>query len=94
MTKYSRPLVVALALLALGASIAALYVHYRIIQDPTYTSFCDISARVSCSEVYQSRFSTLLGVPVAVFAGTWFEVTTSSGLRGKSAIGARSARRS
>ena len=43
MTKFARPLILALALLALGASLAALYVHYRIIKDPTYTSFCDIN---------------------------------------------------
>ena len=51
MTKFARPLIVALALLALGASLAALYVHYRIIKDPTYTSFCDINESVSCEAV-------------------------------------------
>ena len=51
--------------------MTAAYVHYQVLRDPLYTSFCDISARVSCSEVYQSRFSTFQGVPVAVFAGIW-----------------------
>ena len=72
MSKLSARLVLAFALLGLGASVAAAYVHYQILNDPLYTSFCDISARVSCSEVYQSRFSTLWGVPVALFAGIWF----------------------
>jgi len=47
MNKYARPLILILALAALAASIAALYVHYRIIKDPTYSSFCDISETVS-----------------------------------------------
>ena len=71
MTKYLRPLVIALALLALGASIAALYVHYRIIKDPTYTSFCDISETVSCEAVLESPYATVGGVPVAAGGVIW-----------------------
>jgi uncharacterized membrane protein/predicted DsbA family dithiol-disulfide isomerase len=71
MTKYARPLIVALALLALGASIAALYVHYRIIKDPTYTSFCDINATVSCEAVLESPYATVRGVPVAAGGVIW-----------------------
>src|SRR5258708_4882445 len=71
MTKYARPLIVALAVLALGASIAALYVHYRIIKDPTYTSFCDISATVSCEAVLESPYATVRGVPVAAGGAIW-----------------------
>ena len=36
-----------LAVLGLGASVAALYVHYRMLADPSYTSFCDVNATVS-----------------------------------------------
>jgi uncharacterized membrane protein/protein-disulfide isomerase len=71
MTKYARPLIVALALLALGASIAALYVHYRIIKDPTYTSFCDISETVSCEAVLESPYASVRGVPVAAGGVIW-----------------------
>jgi uncharacterized membrane protein/predicted DsbA family dithiol-disulfide isomerase len=71
MTKYARPLIVALALLALGASIAALYVHYRIIKDPTYTSFCDINTTVSCEAVLESPYATVRGVPVAAGGVIW-----------------------
>ena len=52
------------ALVGLGASVAAGYVHYRILFDPTYTSFCDVNATISCTQVYMSRFSTVQGVPV------------------------------
>jgi len=60
------------ALTGLVASAAAAYVHYQVLQNPLYTSFCDINATVSCTEVYQSRFGTLGGVPVSLFGGIWF----------------------
>ena len=47
----------------------AAYVHYHLLNDPHYTSFCDINATVSCTVVYLSRFSTVWGIPVAIFAG-------------------------
>jgi uncharacterized membrane protein/protein-disulfide isomerase len=72
MSKLSARLVLAFAIVGLGASVAAAYVHYQVLQDPLYTSFCDISATLSCTEVYQSRFGTLLGVPVSIFGGLWF----------------------
>jgi uncharacterized membrane protein/protein-disulfide isomerase len=71
MTKYARPLILALALLALCASIAALYVHYRILKDPTYTSFCDINETVSCEAVLESPYATVRRVPVAAGGVIW-----------------------
>src|SRR6195256_5726240 len=72
MTKRAALLALAFALVGLGASVAAAYVHYQVLQNPLYTSFCDINATVSCTEVYQSRFGTLWGVPVSIFGGFWF----------------------
>ena len=60
------------ALVGLGASIAAAYVHYHLIFDPTYTSFCDINTSVSCTEVYLSQYSTFRGIPVSIFGAIWF----------------------
>jgi uncharacterized membrane protein len=82
MTKYARPLIVALALLALGASIASLYVHYRIIKDPTYTSFCDINETVSCEAVLESAYATVRGVPVAVGGVIWSALVLLIAARG------------
>jgi len=62
------------AIVGLAASIAAAYVHYRLLFDPTYRSFCDVSSSISCTQVYMSRFSTFRGVPVAVFGALWFVV--------------------
>src|SRR5882672_1622888 len=82
MTKYARPLIVALALLALGASVAALYVHYRIIKDPTYTSFCDINETVSCEAVLESPYATVRGVPVAAGGVIWSTLVLLIAARG------------
>src|SRR5689334_3585200 len=64
------------ALVGLGVSVAAAYVHYHMLSDPTYTSFCDVSATVSCTAVYSSRFGTFRGIPVAVFGAIWFACAT------------------
>ena len=62
----------AFALLGLGASAASTWVHYRILNDPTYASFCDVNATLSCTEAYTSRFGAVGGVPVAVFGMLFF----------------------
>jgi uncharacterized membrane protein/protein-disulfide isomerase len=66
MSTLARRLLVACALLGLAASSAATYVHYNLIQNPDYSSFCDINATVSCKAAYLSRFGSFAGVPVAV----------------------------
>ena len=71
MNKYARPLILVLALVALGAATAALYVHYHMLKDPTYTSFCDINETVSCEAVLQSAYATVKGIPVATGGVIW-----------------------
>ncbi|MGH9219378.1 MAG: vitamin K epoxide reductase family protein [Vicinamibacterales bacterium] len=66
-------LMTAFALLGLGASTYSTWVHYRILNDPTYVeSACDVSATVNCTAVYSSRFGAFAGVPVAVFGTLFF----------------------
>lgn len=72
MSNTTARLALACALVGLGASGAAAYVHYRMFADPTYTSFCDVSATMSCTQVYASRFGTFQGVSVSVFGAIWF----------------------
>jgi uncharacterized membrane protein/protein-disulfide isomerase len=72
MTKSAARLALGCALVGLGASLAAAYVHYHLLVDPTYTSFCDVNATVSCTQVYLSRYSTFRGIPVALFGAIWF----------------------
>ena len=65
MTPLARKLLIVFALLGLGASSAATYVHYNLIHNPDYSSFCDINATVSCKAAYLSQYGSLAGVPVA-----------------------------
>jgi uncharacterized membrane protein/protein-disulfide isomerase len=63
-------------LIGLVASVAAAYVHYHLLRDPSYTSFCDVSSTFSCSQVYQSRFGSFAGVPVALVGVLYFALMT------------------
>ncbi len=62
------------AVVGLAVSGAAAYTHYHMLFDPSYRSFCDVNETISCTQVYQSRFSTVRGVPVAIFGVMWFAV--------------------
>jgi uncharacterized membrane protein len=78
------------AIVGFTAAALAAYVHYRLLYDPTYRSFCDVSSRISCTEVYMSRYSTFRGIPVAVFGGLWFVVAgllSVGGLRARDSVG-------
>src|SRR5439155_6428886 len=79
-----RAAVVALicAVVGLGASVAASYTHYHLLFDPTYRSFCDVSATIGCTQVSASRFSTFRGVPVAVFGALGFVAATLLSIAG------------
>jgi uncharacterized membrane protein/protein-disulfide isomerase len=73
------------ALVGLGASTAAAYTHYRLLADPSYTSFCDVNAAVSCTHAYMSQYGTFRGVPVALFGLLWFVVATLLAVTGMTA---------
>jgi len=64
------------AFVGLGAATAAAYVHYRVLADPTYLSFCDVNETLSCTQVYSSRFGSWQGISVAVFGAIWFAFAT------------------
>jgi uncharacterized membrane protein/protein-disulfide isomerase len=71
MTARARYALIAFSALALIASSAALYVHYRLLTDPTYSSFCDVNEAVSCTQVFQSEYGSMFGVPVAAGGAIW-----------------------
>jgi uncharacterized membrane protein len=71
MKQHARTLIIVFASLALAASVASLYVHYQLLADPSYTSFCDVSETVSCEAVLTSRYGSVFGVPVAVGGAVW-----------------------
>jgi uncharacterized membrane protein/thiol-disulfide isomerase/thioredoxin len=60
------------AILGLGASVTAAYVHHRLLTDPSYASFCDVNATFSCTTAYLSAYGTLAGVPTALLGVVYF----------------------
>jgi uncharacterized membrane protein/protein-disulfide isomerase len=60
------------AAIGLAAASASTWVHYRILNDPTYASFCDVNASFSCTVAYTSRFGSVAGVPVALLGVLFF----------------------
>ena len=90
MSSKSRTLLLVFALLGLAASGISTYVHYQLLTEPSYSSFCDVSAKVSCTEAYVSRYGSFLGVPVAVGGVIFFAiVAVLAGLAGRPSSPAR-----
>jgi uncharacterized membrane protein/protein-disulfide isomerase len=90
MSSKTRTLLVLFALTGLIASSISSYVHYQLLTDPSYSSFCDVNATVSCTQAYVSRYGSFLGVPVAVGGVIFFAlVALLSGLTGGPASPAR-----
>lgn len=75
MTGRARTWLLLFAVAGLGASLASTWVHLQILLDPFYVSVCDVNATVSCSQVYESRYGSFLGVPVALGGVIWFAGT-------------------
>jgi protein-disulfide isomerase/uncharacterized membrane protein len=63
------------ALLGLVASASSTYIHYRITQDPSYTSICSVNQVLNCESAYTSRYGTIRGVSVALVGLIWFSLT-------------------
>lgn len=72
MTNRHRTLLLAAAALGLGASAASSYVHFQLLTQPAYASFCDVNATVSCTGAYMSQYGSFLGVPVALLGLLFF----------------------
>lgn len=89
MSKSAARFALGCALVGLAASSAAAYVHYHLLFDPHYASFCDVNGTFNCSQVYLSRFGTAWGVPVALLGGIWFALATIlaiAGIAGPSSV--------
>ena len=89
MTRRAALFALLCSLVGLGASAAAAYTHYHLLYDPAYRSFCDVNETISCTQVYMSRFSTVRGIPVALFGATAFvaaALLSISGLTARPAV--------
>ncbi|MEO8522245.1 MAG: vitamin K epoxide reductase family protein [Acidobacteriota bacterium] len=90
MTTKSRMLLLVSAAFGLAAASASSVVHYRLLTNPGYTSFCDVNATVSCTQAYLSQYGSLFGVPVAIFGVLFFLlVLLLVGLGGRQASSVR-----
>src|SRR5688572_246994 len=90
MSSKSRTLLLAFALLGLGASIVSSYVHYQLLTNPGYSSFCDVNATVSCTDAYLSRYGNFMGVPVAIGGVIFFAIAAVlAGIAGSARSSAR-----
>jgi protein-disulfide isomerase/uncharacterized membrane protein len=56
------------ALVGVGISVASEVVHLRLTTDESYTSFCNVNAAVNCDVVLASRYASLAGVSLSVWA--------------------------
>jgi uncharacterized membrane protein len=90
MTSLSRKLLLAFGALGLGASSMSSYVHYKLLTDPSYTSFCDVNPALSCSHAYLSPYGSVWGVPVALAGVSFFVlVLLLAGMVGRATSAAR-----
>jgi uncharacterized membrane protein len=86
----TRTWLLTFAVLGLGASLTASYVHYHLLTDPGSTSFCDVNDTVSCTQAYLSRYGSMFGVPVALLGVLFFAVVLALvGLAGRQGSPAR-----
>ncbi|NOT24577.1 MAG: thioredoxin domain-containing protein [Acidobacteria bacterium] len=93
MKTHARTLIIGLAALGLAASVASLYVHYQILADPSYVSFCDVSETVSCESVLTSQYGKVFGIPVAVGGALWSALVLMLGVMGMKPAGSEKAGR-
>ena len=78
-------LLLAFSALGIGASAFSTYVHYQLLTNPAYVSFCDVNAHVSCTQAYTSQYGSFLGIPVAPIGLLYFVfVFLMAGLAGRS----------
>ena len=90
MTPTARKLILGFALLGLSVSTVASYVHYQLLTDASYTSFCDVNASVSCTQAYLSQYGSVWGVPVAIGGVLFFALVLAIvGLAGRPASKSR-----
>jgi len=68
----ARTWILLFATLGLIVSAIASYVHYKLLTDVSYTSFCDVNTHVNCTQAYLSQYGSLWGIPVAIFGALFF----------------------
>ena len=84
MTRTKRQWLLGFATLGLAAALTSSYVHYQLLTDASYTSFCDVSSAVNCTQAYLSSYGSLWGIPVALGGVMYFALVLAIvGLAGR-----------
>jgi vitamin-K-epoxide reductase (warfarin-sensitive) len=68
-------LIIVLAIIGFCMATYTYYVDRKLKVDPTYKPMCDISDKVSCSKVAQSKYAYLFYFSNAVLAMAYYIVT-------------------
>ena len=90
MTSRTRTLLLAFAALGLGASAWSSYVHYALLTQAGYTTFCDVNSTISCTQAYLSEYGSIRGIPVAIAGVVFFVVVLLlAGLGGRRTVTGR-----
>jgi uncharacterized membrane protein/protein-disulfide isomerase len=83
MTRTQRLLLLVFAAIGLIAALTSSYVHYQLLTDPSFTSFCDVNSTMNCTQAYLSRYGSVWGVPVAAAGVLFFALVLAlAGLAG------------
>ena len=72
MTSRSRLIILSLALIGLGVSGEATWIHHKLLTDASFTPPCDVNSTFNCSQVYLSAYGSIRGIPVALGGVVWF----------------------
>jgi uncharacterized membrane protein/protein-disulfide isomerase len=77
MRSTARGWLIGFAALGLVASGVSTWVHYKLLREAGFTSFCDFSSTVSCTDAYLSPYGSLWGIPVSLLGLLWFIVAAA-----------------
>jgi protein-disulfide isomerase/uncharacterized membrane protein len=77
MSERVKKIVPVAVLAAIGLVVSAVIqvVHARLAADVNYLSFCNVSASVNCDVVLGSRYASLVGLPVSMWAILYYLAT-------------------
>ena len=77
MSERVKKIVPAAVIAAIGLAVSAVIqvVHARLAADVNYLSFCNVSANVNCDVVLGSRYASLAGLPVSMWAILYYLAT-------------------
>ena len=67
-------IIIILSIIGLLISTYAYFIEKKLATDATYKPVCDISNRISCSKVIQSKYGTLFGINNAILGTLFYSV--------------------